>query len=199
MATALARGFADPVFDSQRAFRDVMMALARPGTIQALACDLAPPPPLTAELAGVALALCDHETPVWLDPSLRAAPAVVEYLCFHTGAPMASTPDGAAFALVADAAACPRLAGFALGSDEYPDRSTTVVLAVDALSNRHGLVLRGPGIKNVAVLGAAPLPQDFEQQVAANRTFFPRGIDLVFVSTRGVAAMPRSTALIGRR
>jgi alpha-D-ribose 1-methylphosphonate 5-triphosphate synthase subunit PhnH len=63
-AVAVARGFADPVLDSQSVFRTVMMALARPGTIAELATgQLLPPAPLTPELAAVALTLCDHETP----------------------------------------------------------------------------------------------------------------------------------------
>ena len=92
MSVPLALGFAEPVLDAQRVFRAVMEALARPGTVQALACALTPPAPLTPELAAVALTLVDHETPLWLDGGLRAAPGVAEYRRFHAGAP--SVEDG---------------------------------------------------------------------------------------------------------
>ncbi|TXN62799.1 phosphonate C-P lyase system protein PhnH, partial [Methylobacterium sp. WL6] len=83
---ALARGFADPVHDAQGTFRTLMDALARPGRIGRLASDLYPPAPLTPELAAVALALTDADTPVWLDAPLAANPAVAAFLRFHTGA-----------------------------------------------------------------------------------------------------------------
>src|SRR5579862_8822328 len=125
------RGFADPVIDAQSVFRTVMSALARPGTVAELARQAPdPPPPLTAGLAAVALALCDHETPIWLDPRLAAAAPVAHYLKFQTGAPLIDDPAEAAFAFAVDINDLPPLAAFAQGSDEFPDRSTTLVLAV---------------------------------------------------------------------
>jgi alpha-D-ribose 1-methylphosphonate 5-triphosphate synthase subunit PhnH len=129
-AAALAPGFADPVFDAQRVFRNVMDALARPGTIVSLDTQLDPPAPLTPELAAIALTLADHDAPVWLCPALARHPAVAAYLRFHTGAPIVADPARAEFALVVEPADCPDLASFAQGSPEYPDRSTTLVLAV---------------------------------------------------------------------
>src|ERR1700736_3925711 len=92
-AGAVARGFADPVLDSQSVFRTVMMALARPGTIAELVTgQLLPPSPLTPELAAVALTLCDHETPVWFDRRLGAMADVAAFIKFQTGAPVADDP-----------------------------------------------------------------------------------------------------------
>lgn len=194
---ALAKGFAEPVFDSQRVFRAIMDALARPGLIQPLAAGLEPPAPLTPELAAVALALADHEAPLWLDGPLAGAPAVAEYLRFHTGAPLAARPAEAAFALVADPERLPALDAFALGTQQYPDRSTTLVLAVETLAQTGGLSLHGPGIADRATLGAAPLPPDFSARFAANRALFPRGIDLILVAPSRVAGLPRTTELVG--
>ena len=69
-------GFADLVLGAQSVFRATMDALARPGTVQSIASDAAPPAPLTPELAALALTLCDHDTPVWFDPELAASEAV---------------------------------------------------------------------------------------------------------------------------
>lgn len=197
MAAALAKGFADPVFDAQVAFRAVMDALARPGIIAALRADLDPPSPLTPELAAIALALADHEAPLWLDAPLAAASDVGDFLRFHTGAAIVSAPDEAAFALVSDPARCPQFATFALGSQDYPDRSTTLVLAAERLSNEDGFAIAGPGILDRGCLFIAPLPPGFEAQIAQNRALFPRGVDLLFANAGRVAALPRTTAILG--
>ncbi len=196
MSIALAPGFTEPVFDAQRVFRAVMEATARPATVQPLATDLAPPAPLTPELAAVALALADHEAPLWLDAALAAVPAVAAYLRFHTGARVVETPDEAAFALVAEPGAMPPLGAFAVGTDEYPDRSTTVVMAVRTLAAGQGLACEGPGILDRADIAIAPLPGDFLAQRAANRALFPRGIDCLFVAPGSVAALPRTTQIL---
>ena len=197
MAHALARGFADPVLESQRVFRAVMEALARPGRLQSLETDLRPPAPLTPELAAVALTLADHEAPLWLDRALAGTPEVASYLRFHTGAAVVANPREAALALVADPARMPPLSDFALGTLEYPDRSTTVVVAVGSLSGRSGWHLRGPGIDGSAMLSATPLHDGFTNELRANHARFPQGVDLLFVAPGQVAGLPRSTALIG--
>ncbi|SFV06781.1 alpha-D-ribose 1-methylphosphonate 5-triphosphate synthase subunit PhnH [Methylobacterium sp. 174MFSha1.1] len=193
----LARGFADPVHDAQGVFRAVMDALARPGTIQPLATELAPSGPLTPELASIALALADADAPLWLDAALAKNPAVAEFLRFHTGARIATDPLDAAFALVSDPAACPDFSVFAQGTPAYPDRSATLVLAVSDLSDRAGWRLDGPGIKGSATLFAAPLPADMGDRLARNHAGFPQGVDLILVAPGRLAALPRSTRVTG--
>ncbi|MGU3557636.1 phosphonate C-P lyase system protein PhnH [Methylobacterium radiotolerans] len=192
----LAPGFADPVHDAQGTFRAVMDALARPGRVRALVADLAPPAPLTPELAAVALTLTDADTPVWLDPVLAAAPEVAEFLRFHTGAPLLTgDPAAAAFALVREPARCPPLSRFAPGTPAYPDTATTLVLALDAVAEGEGLHLSGPGIREAARLAPAPLPEGFVAQLAENRAGFPLGVDLILTAPGRVAGLPRSTTV----
>ncbi|MDP3547454.1 MAG: phosphonate C-P lyase system protein PhnH, partial [Phreatobacter sp.] len=131
---AIALAFADPVHDAQQTFRAVMNAMARPGTIHAVPGLAAAPAPLLPVAAAVAVALADYETPLWLDASLAAAPDVASYLTFHTGARIVAAPAQAAFALIADPAALPDSVDFALGTDVYPDRSTTLILQVQSLA-----------------------------------------------------------------
>ena len=186
-------GFADLVLDAQSVFRAVMEALARPGMVQTLTPDAVPPPPLTPELGAVALTLCDHDTPVWLDPVLAASPEVTGWIAFHCGAPITADPAAAQFALVSDAALLPSLQAFGQGTDEYPDRSTTVVLA-SGIATR-AVTLRGPGIKDV-LSTELPLPEgDFLAQWAENRERFPRGIDLLLVRSGAVIGLPRTTRI----
>jgi alpha-D-ribose 1-methylphosphonate 5-triphosphate synthase subunit PhnH len=193
MTEALEAGFADPVLGAQSAFRAIMDALARPGTAQAIAFPAAPPAPLTAELAAIALTLFDHDTPVWLDPALVETDAVRDWLAFHTGAPVTVQAADAAFALVTAAGLLPPLERFAQGTDEYPDRSTTIVLAVPALEGGAALSLRGPGINGRATIAPSGLPADFVGQRAENRARFPRGVDLLLAAPGAVLGLPRTT------
>lgn len=195
MGSALSPGFADPVGDAQRVFRAVLDALARPGLPQALAVDLAPPPPLTPELAAVALALADAQAPLWLDPTLAAETAPAEYLRFHTGARIVHEPDEATFALIADPRNLPPFAVFAQDSDAYPDRSTTLVLAIERWQDASILALAGPGVRGEVRLTAGPLPADLAKSLATNRTLFPRGLDILLVGAGRIVGLPRSATV----
>ncbi len=193
MDLAIDGGFADPVLDAQGVFRAIMDALARPGRRQALTPRAAPPAPLTAELGAVALTLCDHDSPVWLDARLAADAAVTAWLRFQCGAPLTADPLAAQFALVSDSALLPRLETFTQGSDEYPDRSTTLVLASTA--RRHRLTLKGPGIRGEFTT-ELPVPGgDFIAQWRQNRARFPRGIDLLLVGDGAIIGLPRTTRI----
>ena len=72
----------------------------------------------------IALTLFDHDTPIWLGAPF-ATDAVASWLRFNTGCPIVADQGQSAFALVGDSAALPPLETFALGTPDYPDRSTT--------------------------------------------------------------------------
>ena len=194
-ALSLDGGFAEPVLGAQEAFRALMDALANPGQPRALGHDLQHAPGLPAELAAVALTMCDHDTQVWLDPALAASEGIVAWLRFQTGAPITADASGATFALVSSPEQLPRLESFALGIDEYPDRSTTIALALPSLTGGPALTLRGPGIKHTQTIAPAGLPESFVAQWADNRALFPRGVDLLLVAGGQVIGLPRTTRI----
>jgi alpha-D-ribose 1-methylphosphonate 5-triphosphate synthase subunit PhnH len=193
----LAAGFADPVMAAQSTFRAVLNATARPGTVSPIAAELAPPRPLSRGAGAIALTLCDQDTPVWLDARLRATNAIAEWLRFHCGARIVDDPGAAAFAFAGDGASLPDFAHFNLGSIDYPDRSTTIVILVESLQSGPALALAGPGIRGQQTLRATPLPHDIGERLASNRELFPRGVDLLLVAADAVAALPRSVRLVG--
>jgi alpha-D-ribose 1-methylphosphonate 5-triphosphate synthase subunit PhnH len=193
---AVAAGFAEPVLAAQATFRTVMDAMARPGTVRALA-GVAAPAPLSATAAAIALTLLDYETPFWLDAPLADTGEVARFISFHTGARLTADPADAAFAFVAAPAAALPFARFAQGSAEYPDRSTTLVLQVAHLAEGDGMVLRGPGIAGTRQLAASPLPANFLDQFADNRALFPRGVDILLATPAAAAGLPRSLHLAG--
>ena len=63
--------FADPVRQSQQAFRAVMNAIARPGTTAELPHPQGVPEGWNAALTALALTLFDQDTRVWLDYAAR--------------------------------------------------------------------------------------------------------------------------------
>lgn len=195
-ASVIDGAFKSPVFDAQSTFRSIMDAMARPGTVLPLAPLAMPPAPLTASGAAVLLTLCDQDTPVWLDPQIAETGAARDWIAFHTGAPVTTNPVEAHFALVCRPADLIALENFAPGSQDYPDRSTTLILQVDALDSGRRLVLEGPGIESSATLAPSVLPRHFPEQWGQNNRRFPRGIDVIFAAEGGIACLPRTTRIV---
>jgi alpha-D-ribose 1-methylphosphonate 5-triphosphate synthase subunit PhnH len=190
---AIAAGFANPVDESQAAFRAVLDAMARPGRLAHFTAPTQPPASLGRAAASLALTLVDMDTPVWLSPACAAA---ADWLRFHCGAKLAASPAGARFAF-ASAGDCPALASFDLGTPEYPDQSTTLILEVPSLAASGRLALRGPGIETVENVDIAGLPSGFWGQRDMLHELFPRGLDIVFVAGDGALALPRTTRVEG--
>ena len=191
----IAAGFDDPVMSAQSTFRAILSATARPGTVQPIKAVVSPPAPLTSGAAAVALTLCDHDTSVWLDAGLAVDP-VAEWIRFHCGAKIVAEPGAATFAFASMPDGLPAFEHFNLGTSDYPDRSTTIVLLVQSFQAGPTLVLTGPGIRDRQPFRAAPLPDDVSDRLVANRDLFPRGVDLLLVTATEVAALPRSVHLL---
>lgn len=195
--TLLAPGFADPVFDSQSAFRSTMEALASPGRVRPCGAALSPDAPLMASATAIILAMCDFETPLHLSPAIASLPGVAEFLRFHTDAPLVSEPSRAAFAVLDLRHEQLDLGSFAQGTPDYPDRSTTIIALCDSLEDGAGLAVTGPGIAQVGTLRVSPLPGSFVSQWAANRAAFPLGVDIIFAAPGRIVGLPRSARIVG--
>src|SRR4051812_4389481 len=194
----LPAGFADKVASAQSTFRSVMDAMARPGSIQRIASSAGTPLAMMRGTAAVALTLFDHDTPIWLDSQMSATADVGKWVKFHTSAPVVADASIASFALLGDPENLPALDRFAFGSNEYPDRSTTLILQVESLSAGPEVALQGPGIDGTAVLRASIQPHDLFERLSINTTLFPRGIDVVLVHHDCIVAIPRTTRLARR-
>lgn len=179
----LTGGFTDAPTQSARAFRAILDALARPGTIVTLTGAM-PPAPLS-QAAGLALlTLADGTTPLHLAGDADC-PEVRDWITFHTGAPLVAA-EAASFALGQWSALAPHRR-FAIGTPEYPDRAATLIVEMPALSIL-GPRLSGPGIRDHATLS---LPET--AAFRANHAQFPLGFDCLFTAGNRLAALPRST------
>lgn len=176
-------GFADAPVDAAIAFRAVLDALSRPGTITTLT-GATPPRPLSQATGVLALTLFDATTPVHL-AGAHDTPALRDWLVFHTGAPLVSAED-AGFAIGTWDALHP-VTRFSPGTPDYPDRAATLIIEMPALHTT-GARLRGPGIKDTTRLS---LPETAAFQ--ANHARFPLGFDAFLTSGDQLAGLPRST------
>ena len=192
----LPAGFAGKVLSAQSTFRSVMDAMARPGSIQRIQPAVGATDIMMRGTAALALTLFDHDTPIWLDPVMSATPDVAKWLKFHTSAPVVAEPSIASFALVGDPQNLPALDRFAFGSNEYPDRSTTLILQVESLGDGPVVELQGPGIDGTTALRASIQPRDLFERLTINAALFPRGIDVVLVHGDSIVAIPRTTRLV---
>ena len=192
----LPAGFADKVSSAQSTFRSVMDAMARPGSVQAVTARAGTPASLMPGTAAIALTLFDHDTPVWLHPALTEKLDVAKWLKFHCGAPVITEPSVCSFALVGRGGELPPLDRFSLGSNEYPDRSTTLILQVESLQAGTVYELCGPGIDGSATLRAAIDPDDLFARLSINVELFPRGIDVILVHDDSIVAIPRTARIV---
>ncbi|WP_239451706.1 phosphonate C-P lyase system protein PhnH [Elioraea rosea] len=189
---SLSPGFAHPVRDAQAAFRALLEAAARPGTIASLRVPAEPPPCLPPAMAAVALTLVDADTPLWID---AAAHEAAVWLRFHCGCRIVADAREAGFVFAADASALPDMATLDAGRDEYPDRGATIVLAVAGFGSGAALRLTGPGIDGERVVSVEGLAAGFVAARAANHRLFPRGVDAILVSGAHAMFLPRSTSI----
>ncbi|MGF7158525.1 alpha-D-ribose 1-methylphosphonate 5-triphosphate synthase subunit PhnH [Rhodoligotrophos appendicifer] len=187
-------GFAAPDTQSADAFRQILEAVSRPGHIKTLVGLEQAPPPLHLTTAILLLTLADMDTPLWLDAPLDNA-AVAGFLRFHCGAPLVESRARAAFAVIADPQSVGPLDAFSLGTPEYSDRSTTLIVQVDALQPAGSLILTGPGIETDHRLGVSPDHPPFWAELSANHRRFPMGCDVIFAAPNAIAAIPRSTTI----
>jgi alpha-D-ribose 1-methylphosphonate 5-triphosphate synthase subunit PhnH len=186
-------GFADPVLESQAAFRGCLAALATPGTVVSLGTEVDSLPGLHAAAGALLLALLDQDTRLWISPGFAAGP-VATTLKFHTGCSFAASPGEADFALVRAADELPPLDAFSAGSAEYPERSATVLVQVPVILDA-GWRLSGPGIRDEVRLSIPSLGGVFLAQWERNLARFPRGVDMYFCSGERLCGLPRTTRI----
>lgn len=182
-ANALDGGFADAPVAAALAFRALMRAMARPGTVERIA-GARPPAPVSAAAGTLILTLCDPETGLHL-AGRHDTPELRDWIAFHTGARIVAAEE-ADFAL-GDWAALLPLARYRAGTPEYPDRSATLIVEMARLAAT-GAMLTGPGID-----GSSRLTLPDPDALRANAARFPLGLDFFFTRGGRVAALPRST------
>jgi alpha-D-ribose 1-methylphosphonate 5-triphosphate synthase subunit PhnH len=203
--SSISAGFSDEAFGSQAVFRVVLTALSEPGQWRELGCDAPVPEYGQSAAAAALLALLDPDCVLWVSPEL-AKGAVPAWLRFHTGCRVTSLPREANFLWFHALDAVLPFTEFALGSDEYPDQSATVLIdfspPLDKAFKTPKLSLTGPGINEAVHVVLSEQIEISEEKfngllvaVQLNQALFPRGVDVLLCAGTRVLGLPRTTCL----
>ncbi|MFH2093345.1 MAG: phosphonate C-P lyase system protein PhnH [Pseudomonadota bacterium] len=183
--------FDSETFDSQVVFRQVLSAMASPGTILDIGISLVVPETLHPAAGAILLALLDFETPLWSD--LENASPSIQWLRFHTGAPTTFLKQNASFALITDYDNLEDPVLFNPGTIESPDISTTMIVQTRGLDDTGRIRLTGPGIKNQTFLRINGIRENFWRNRSELFDAYPLGVDMIFVCDTTLVAIPRTT------
>lgn len=186
----------DKVFDTQRIYRLILDAMARPGIVNSLSVfKLHPPSGLSLAAAAVALTLFDSETCFSVLPYDQA---IIDYLMINTGA-AACLVDAAEFILVNGREEVMEINEVCCGTLISPEKGATLIMMVDSLvATVHGskLVLKGPGIKDSSWMNISGLDQENIRAISELNQEYPLGVDVIYVDQAGnVACVPRSSVV----
>ncbi len=171
---------------SQKVFRGLLDALARPGKIGRIPVSESAPAALLPVLA-----LADLMTPVHVfsDDSRWAA-----MVSIATGAPITEI-SVARLVAVLDRPHPDELRALSPASAAEPQDAAQVFVAVTELTDDGPLRLSGPGVPGSRSLGVVGLPDEF-CSVRDELIEFPAGIDVVLLTADGrLAGIPRSTVI----
>lgn len=195
--TNVSSGFENIERDSQNIFRQVLNSFSRPG----IAFDINPRVKSSASVTysiGVSLLLALMETgSVLYTPGELIDSNLSNFLKFHTGCKLTTIANQAHYIWVQDPQCLPSLSSCALGSVEYPEKSSTLIIEVESfksptqLSANH--TWHGPGIKEGIDLEIMGLNDSFWKERQEIRLLYPCGVDIIFCTATQIVALPRST------
>lgn len=193
----------DGVFDSQYVFRNLLDAMARPGTakdISSVSGKLHPTGGIYNTAAAIALTLLDEYAgfaAVYDDME-----GVKKYIKWNTRA-SDSDMGKADYIFVSSSVKDSKIMDIfekaKKGSLIQPDDSATLIIEVPKIAEgkeQDGLILKlkGPGIEDeniISIEGLSPLWVIKRNEMVSE---FPVGVDMVFASTDGhILALPRTT------
>ncbi|WP_216894065.1 phosphonate C-P lyase system protein PhnH [Nocardia alni] len=171
---------------SQKVFRGLLDAMARPGEIGRIPVSGSTPAALLPVLA-----LADLMTPVHVISGDSRWAAMVSTA---TGAPIAELSVARLVAAL-DRPHPDELRALSPASAAEPQAAAQIFVAVSELTDDGPLRLSGPGVPGSRALGVIGLPDEF-WSVRDELIEFPAGIDVVLLTADGrLAGIPRSTVI----
>jgi alpha-D-ribose 1-methylphosphonate 5-triphosphate synthase subunit PhnH len=182
---------------AQRAFRRLLQAMSRPGSVYVL-------PPMSAagrEPWGAMLLLLESLLDQEVSFAVIGGNGSEELQSLIAGRTRCRSADvgQADFLIVADGDSADEVLRAKRGTLQYPDTSATIVFGVQSLlfteDRQHIIALTGPGIRGEALLGPVKgLGSREMEHLKELNSDFPLGVDAVFIDTVGrILCIPRST------
>ncbi len=177
--------------DTQVIFRNLLTALAYPGTLSDIDVPISCPEAIQPASGGILLTLLDFETPLWSDLSNDGE--AIQWLRFHTGAPLTRQKHHCLFAFCTECDQLEDPALFNTGTIKAPDISTTLIVQTNGISDTGPIRLTGPGIEKSRQLGLEGIHKAFLKNRSVLCSTYPLGVDMLFVCDRTFTALPRTT------
>jgi alpha-D-ribose 1-methylphosphonate 5-triphosphate synthase subunit PhnH len=197
LLTHLSPGFEDVERDSQVIFRQVMQSFSRPGLLVDLSPRIQCDPTSEPSVSGaILLALLQSGSTLHL-PAGEASAHWGRFLKFHTSCELITEAQHAHFIWAPSPRDIPRLESCALGSAEFPEHCTTLIIDVpEILCSRApapGRLWQGPGIEDPLYVQVKGVDEAFWTQRQALRELYPCGVDVIFCASTQMISLPRST------
>jgi alpha-D-ribose 1-methylphosphonate 5-triphosphate synthase subunit PhnH len=208
LSHALGSARFDKIADTQKIFRVMLEALARPGQLYRLS----PVGSLFSSASGkfdsfettgsLLATLLDHEVTFCVLGQDDRALELSLLIGATTGS--RSVPrDKADYVVTLEAPAESLLSQLNPGSLLFPNTATTLICRVENLANQipegnsgAWLELSGPGVAPGQTLGVAGVKATFFNELKAINAGYPLGLDIIWVTPHGtLAGLPRSTQL----
>jgi alpha-D-ribose 1-methylphosphonate 5-triphosphate synthase subunit PhnH len=168
--------------------------LSQPGVVIEFDSAQQLPAGLCVATAAIASLLFDRDTRVWLSASADCK-VVRAYLRRHTQSLQVTEPSLADFAIITRPGERAPLGNFFCGTDQCPDRSTTLIVQVDRIECDGPWSLTGPGLREAQRLGVSGLGESFLLDWARNAGLHPRGVDVILTSGSRCCFLPRTTRI----
>ncbi len=218
-------GFDDPVHGSQQVFRQLLKAMSEPGSVEEVTCIDVDGSLIDAGFYktsyAVGLSLLDSQTPIALSPSLDQT-VVSNSLVFHCACPIFDLTGSETnqksnkqqdkseveflFLNAKEWKGLSKNKILSLGDLAYPERSTTIVVQVDAVDsdlldqeNTQKLSLSGPGIESTRDVYVAGLNGELICSIQENHNAFPLGYDFILAAPNAFLCLPRTCSVEVRK
>ena len=185
-------GYQDQTHSSQNMFRTMLKAISFPGSIFTVPENLETDNVIYSSTANIIFTLFDIDTKIFIDSEKISK--IQNFITFNTNANCIEKSNHCDFAIIQNKEF--NIENFNLGTDEYPDNSSTIIIEVEDLINGEELIIEGPGIEKTKSISPTNLPKNFQSQWQNNNFIFPRGVDLILTCKDDFFCLPRTSKVL---
>ncbi|CAB1077425.1 hypothetical protein D1AOALGA4SA_5214 [Olavius algarvensis Delta 1 endosymbiont] len=186
--------FDDFIPGSQETFQAIFAAMEHPGQLVTIPHNPAAPDILNWASAATCLTLLARETPVWID--IDQQNSAVSWLQNRCQSSVVTEPCMANFAIVTRPDNMPDLEYFRVGTYDYPEKATTVLIQVEDILPDIAYSATGIGFDQRPQLELKGLSERFWHQWRRLSGRHPLGIDVFITCEDVLTALPKSARYI---
>lgn len=181
----------DFVHDGQKVFRELLHAMANPGTVKSITAQAEKFKEAYAPLTALGCTLLDNEELMYVEKNPRLAAELHDLTLCKEGA--LEQADYIFLSSQMNYGSMEEIMKNAKkGTYKDPQDSAAILILCDEIRGNINMSLEGPGIKGTKLLGVQQYVKTILEIRQSLRTEYPLGIDLVFVTPKGeLMGIPR--------